>query len=158
DQPGTREGPYGSFAGAVDAERREALDTSDRAIEEDGPVVVEERQRLLDGEECTAHVEVESLVEVLFGDLFERGQLTLAGAGEQDVDFAPFAADGLVEAVEVREISGVALYPGDVPTDELHGLIELLLAASRDEDVRALLNEELRRCQRHARGRGRDDC
>src|SRR4029077_462795 len=127
DQPGTREGAHGSFAGAVDAERREALDAGDRGGEEDGAVVVEERQRLLDGEERTAHVEVESLVEVLFGDLFERGQLTLASAGEEDVDFVPFAADGLVEAVEVREISGVALYAGDVPADELHGLIELLL-------------------------------
>src|SRR5258708_28498878 len=78
DQPGTREGAHGGFAGAVDAERREALDAGDGPVEEDGAVVVEERQRLLDGEERTAHVEVESLVEVLFGDLFERGQLTLA--------------------------------------------------------------------------------
>ncbi len=99
---------------------------------------------------CRAHVEVESLVEVLFGDLFERGGLTLAGAGKEDVDPALFALDGLVEAVEVGEIAGIALYAGDVLADELHGLIELLLATSGDEDVGALFNEELCCCERHA--------
>ena len=158
DQPGASEGAHGSFAGAVDAERRKALDAGDGAVEEDGAVVVEERQRLLHGEERAAHVEVEGLVEVFFGDLFERGELALAGAGEEDVDLALFALDGLVEAVEVGEIGGVALHAGDVFADELHGLIELLLAASGDEDVRALFDEELGGCERHAGGRGGDDC
>ena len=61
-------------------------------------------------------------------------------------------------SIEVGEISGVALYAGDVLADELHGLIELLLAASGDEDVRALFDEELCCCERHAGGRGGDDC
>src|SRR6266849_6223814 len=61
DQPGTREGAHGGFTGAIYAEGRESLDAGDGAVEEDGAVVVEERQRLLDGEERTAHVEVESL-------------------------------------------------------------------------------------------------
>src|SRR6202158_3788858 len=73
DQPGTCEGAHSGFTGAVDAERREALDARDGAVEEDRAVVVEKRQRLLNGEERTAHVEAENLVEVLFGDLFERG-------------------------------------------------------------------------------------
>jgi hypothetical protein len=150
EQPGACEGAHGGFTGAVDAERREALDAGDGPVEEDGSVVVEERQRLLHGEEGAAHVEAEGLVEVLFSDLFERGQLTLAGAGEEDVDLALFTLDGLVEAVEVGEIGGVALHAGDVPADELHGLIELLLTASGDEDICALFHEELCCCERHS--------
>jgi hypothetical protein len=45
---------------------------------------------------------------VLFSDLFERGELTLAGAGE-DVDRAPLAPDGLVQAVEVGQLNAIAL-------------------------------------------------
>src|SRR5262249_23041524 len=149
---------HGGFAGAVNAEPREALDACDGAVEEDGTVVIEKGQSLLHREERAAHVEVESLVEVVFGDLFECSQLTLAGAGEEDVDLALFAFDGLVEAVEVRKISGVALYASDVPADQFHGLIELLLAASRDENVRTLFNEKLCCCERHAGRRGGDDC
>ena len=38
------------------------------------------------------------------------------------------------------------------------GLIELLLAASSDEDMCTLLDEELRGRERHAGSRGGDDC
>jgi hypothetical protein len=148
----------GGLTGAVDTERWEALNAGDRAVEENGTVVVEERQCFLHGEKSAAYVEIESLVEVLLGDLFQRGEFTLAGAGEEDIDFAPFALNGLVEAVEVGEISGVALYAGNVLADEFHGLIEFILPTSSDKDVCALFNEELCRCERHAGRRGGDDC
>ncbi len=89
-EPGAGEGADRSFAGGVDAEGREAFDAGDGAVEDDGAVVVEEGQGLLDGEEGAADVEVEGVVEVLFGDLADFGELAAAGAGEEDVDVAFF--------------------------------------------------------------------
>ena len=123
-QPGARERADRCLTSAVDAKGWKTLDTGDRAVEEDGAVVVEERQRLLHREECSAHVEVEGLVEVLFGDLLKRGDLALAGAGEEDVDLALLALDDLIETVEVRELRGVALNAGNVFADCLDGLVE----------------------------------
>ena len=94
---------------------------------------------------------------MLFGDFFELGQLALSGAGEKDIDLALLALHGIVEAVEVGQVTGVALHAGDVFADELDGLIELILAASCDEDVRALFDEELGGGERHAGRRGGDD-
>ena len=34
---------------------------------------------------------------MFFGNLFERGEFTTAGAGEKDVDLALFALDGFIE-------------------------------------------------------------
>lgn len=85
-QPGARERADRRLAGTVYAKGREALDAGDGAVQDNGAVVVEERQRLLDGEEGTAYVEVEGLVEVLLGDLPDLGELALPGAGEEDVD------------------------------------------------------------------------
>src|SRR6266700_1924413 len=59
------------------------------------------------------------------------------------IDLALFVLNGFVQAVEIHEVGGVNLDAGDVLSDELHSLIKLVLAASRDEDVRTLLDEEL---------------
>jgi hypothetical protein len=99
---------------------------------------------------------VEGLVEVFFGDWFQCGELALAGAGKKDIDLALFVLNGFVQAVEIREVGGVNLDAGDVLSDELHSFIKLVLAASRDEDLRTLLNEELCGRKRHA-GRPGDD-
>ena len=61
--------------------------------------------------EGAAHVEVEGLVEVFFGDLSDLGELACAGAGKEDIDPALLALDGLVEAVEVVEVGCVSLDP-----------------------------------------------
>ena len=47
------------------------------------PLSLKNRKRFLHGEEHAAHVEVESLIEVLFGDLFEHGQFTLAALAKR---------------------------------------------------------------------------
>jgi hypothetical protein len=140
------------FACAVDAEFGDSLDAGDRSVEEDGAVVVEQRQGLLDGEEGAANVKIESLVEVLLSDVFELEEFAAAGAGEEDVDLAFLALDGFVEAVEVGEVAGVALHSGDVAADEFDGFVELVLTTPGDEDVSTLFNEELRGGQGHAGG------
>src|SRR4029077_19687946 len=54
-------------------------------------------------------------------------------------------------------VTGVAVHTGNVFADELDGLIELILAASGDEDVCALFDEELGCSERHAGRRCGDD-
>ena len=103
-EPGAGERANRSLAGAVDAERRKALDAGDGAIEKDRAVVVEERESLLHGEQRATDVEIEGLVEVFLGDFFELCQLTEAGAGEKDVDLAFFALDRLIETIEVGQV------------------------------------------------------
>jgi hypothetical protein len=152
EEPGTREGSDGSFAGAVDAKRREPFDAGDGAIQDDRAVVIEQGQRFLCGEERSANVEIKRFVKVFFRDLFERREVALTGAGEEDVDLAFFAFNRFVESVEVGKIGGVALDACDAFADELYGLIELPLAASGDEDVSTLFHEEFSCCQRHPRG------
>jgi hypothetical protein len=92
---------------------------------------------------------------VLLADLFEFCELALSGAGEEDVDLALLALNRIVETVEIIQVGGVALHAGDVFADELHGLIELVLAAAGDEDVRSLFDEEFWRwrapCRRSLR-------
>ena len=157
-QPGASERADCGLACAVDAERREALDAHNRAVQKNGAVVVEERERLLHGEERPAHVEVEGLVEVLLGDLIEFGEFAATGTGEEDVDLAFFAFDCLVETVEIGQVGGIALNTGNVFADKFHGLIELVLAASCDEDVGSFFDEQFGCGERHA-GRGcRNDC
>src|SRR5271155_687149 len=72
-EPRTGERANRGLTGAVDAKRRKTLDAGNGTVEKDRAVVVEERERLLHGEERAAHVEIEGVVEVLLGDLFELG-------------------------------------------------------------------------------------
>jgi len=50
------------------------------------------------------------------------------------------------------------LHARHVFADEFYGLIELVLAASCDEDVRSLFDKQFGCGERHTRGGGRDDC
>jgi hypothetical protein len=157
DGPRPRERPDGGLAGVVDAEGRESLHARYRAVHDDRSAVDHERERLLHGEERSADVQVEGPVEVLLRHLADRRELTVARAGEEDVDPTPRALHRLVEPVEVGEIPGVALDPGHVPADRAYRVVELLLTPPRDEDVGALVDEQLRGGERHAGRGGRDD-
>lgn len=141
----------------VDAPAGEGAEGGVGAGHEDGAAVVEERKGLLDGEQGAAGVEVERGVEVGLGDLAERGGLAPACAGPQHVEASLLPLDGVVQAVQVVQVGGVALDAGDVAADLLHGLVQGVLAAAGDEDVRSLLDEQLRACQRHAGGAAGDD-
>src|SRR6202007_1664746 len=96
---------------------------------------------LLDREEHSLDVDVEHLVEVLLGDLSERGQGWDAGVGEQDVEVALLLLDGGKQPDEVREVLDVAWHAGDVLADLPDRFVELRLSAAGDEDVGAFGDE-----------------
>jgi hypothetical protein len=81
-----------------------------------------------------------------------RCGLARAGADPQHVDAALLPLDRVVQAVQVVQVGGVALDAGDVAADLLHGLVQGVLAPAGDEDVRSLVDEQLRAGQRHAGG------
>src|SRR4051812_23683112 len=156
-EPDAGPGLLDGLAAGVDAPAGEGAEGGVRAGHEDGAAVVEERQGLLDGEKGAARVAPEPGVELLLGDLAERCGLAPAGAGPQQVEAPLLALDGVEQAVQVAQIGGVALDAGDVAADLLHCLVQGVLAAAGDEDVRALVDEPLRAGQRHAGGAAGDD-
>jgi hypothetical protein len=46
--------------------------------------------------------------------VFPSNEFALSGAGEEDVDLAILALNRIVETVEIIQVGGVALHPGDV--------------------------------------------
>src|SRR5258707_5792640 len=74
-----------------------------------------------------------------------------AGIGDQDIDL-PLRLHGLVEKIEVRQFGDVPANTCNVAADRLHGLVEFLLAAARYEDIRAFIDEPLRRGETYSRG------
>src|SRR5437870_3384971 len=76
---------------------------------EDRAVVVDQRQRLLHGEQGAARVEPEGAVELFLGDLAEDGGFAHPGAGPQHVDRALIPLDGVVQAVQVVQVCRVTL-------------------------------------------------
>ena len=99
--------------------------------------VCEQGQRLLHREEQPLHVAVEGLVEARLGDLPQRDKLAAARVGEEDVDAALLLLDDRVKPIEVCQDRDIAWDHGDPRPERLHRRVELGLAASRDEDVRA---------------------
>src|SRR5712672_648722 len=74
-----------------------------------------------------------------------------AGIGDQDIDLS-LSLHGLVESIEVRQFGDVSPNSCHVAADDLDGLVELLLAAARYEDVGAFIDEPLRRGETYSRG------
>ncbi len=152
-RPCAREGADGGLAGVIYAEASEALYAGDGAIHDDRCAIAQERQGFLNCEESAFDVGAERLIVVLFGDRSERHvEFAVARAGEEDVDLALFGLDGLEEAVKFGQIAGVSLNAGDVAADEFYRFVELILAASGDEDVSPFFNKELCCGECHSRG------
>jgi len=61
--------------------------------------------------------------------------------------FALHVRDSLVKTIKVSQLGNVSLNPRNVGADFLHGLVEFLLAAARDEDIGTLFDEKLCRSQ-----------
>src|SRR6266481_5695195 len=78
------------------------------------------------------------LTEACQGSEFAR-----AGISDQDIDL-PLRFHGLVESIEVLQFGDVSSNACNLATDRLDGLVEFLLAASRYEDIGALIDEPLR--------------
>src|SRR5229473_5107141 len=94
---------------------------------------------------------------MLFCDTSQGSKFSKPGVGEDNID-SPLRLDGLIESVKVGQFDNVALNAGNVAADCLHGLIKLLLATARDEDVGALSDEELCPSKPYARRTAGDDC
>src|ERR1700733_15059512 len=84
---------------------------------------------------------------MLFGDSPKGNKFANAGVGENNIDSPLHLGDGLVKTIKVRQFGNVSLNSSDVGADYLHGLVEFLLAAARDEDERVLFDEKLCRSQ-----------
>src|ERR1700680_3532435 len=79
---------------------------------------------------------------MLFGDGPQRNEFAKAGVGENNIDSPVHARNSLVKTIKVSRLGNVSLNSRNVGADCLHGLVEFLLAAARDEDIGALLDEE----------------
>src|SRR5713101_2024684 len=80
---------------------------------------------------------------MLFGDGPKGNKFANAGVGENNIDSPLYLRDGPVKTVKVSRLGNVSLNSRNVRADCLHGLVELLLAAARDEDMGTLVDEPL---------------
>src|SRR2546428_10012722 len=79
---------------------------------------------------------------MLFGDGPKMNKSADAGVGENISDAPRHPKDGLVKAIKVSQLGNVSLNSRNVRADCLHGLVEFLLAAARDEDIGPLFDEK----------------
>src|SRR6266404_6121534 len=84
---------------------------------------------------------------MLFGDGPKGNKFANAGVGENNIDSPLHLRDGLIKTIKVSQLGNVSLNSRNVGADCLHGLVEFLLAAARDEDIGTFFDEELCRSQ-----------
>src|SRR3984893_3960138 len=80
---------------------------------------------------------------MLLRDGPEGNKFTSAGVGEDNIDSPVHPRNGLVKTIKLSRLADVSLNAGHVCADCLHGSVEFLLAAPRDEDIGALFDEKL---------------
>src|SRR5580693_5799662 len=146
-RPGTHERTNRRLAGCVNTKGSSALYTRDGTRKNDGAAIVQEGQSFLNREECALDVDIEQLVEMFFGDVGEGDEFANTGVGENNIDSSLHLSDCLVEKVKIGHLGNVALNTGRIGADCLQGLIELLLAAPRDEHISTFIDEQLCGCQ-----------
>src|SRR4029077_9065627 len=115
------------LGGGVGAATWKATQGGDRASQDDGCAIVQERQRLLHREQHAPGVDVEIVVEALDGDIGELHAVDGADIGDHHVDLAAIGCDLGVEPVEVLELPDVALHAGYVPADRGDRLVQFFL-------------------------------
>src|SRR5207253_9515465 len=79
---------------------------------------------------------------MLFGDGPKGNKFANAGVGENNIDSPLHLRDDLVKTIKVSQLGNIALNSRNVGADCLHGLVEFLLAAARDEDIGTLFDEK----------------
>src|SRR5437773_12063600 len=149
-RPCPRERTHGGFGGAIHTIRRQPSAGDDGRSQDDRGTVRHQRKRLLHREQEPFHIDVEDRVIVLLGDRAEGSILRNTGIREHDIERALLPLDLCEEAIEVAEVRHVSSYAGDIPPDLLDRRRQLRITAPRDEDVRALVHELLRRRQANA--------
>src|SRR6266403_803451 len=95
---------------------------------------------------------------MLFGDGPKGNKFANASVGEDNIDSPLHLRDGLVETIKISQLGNVSLDSRNVGADCLHGRVEFLLAAARDEDIGTLFDEKLRRSQSNPFCPAGDDC
>src|SRR5216684_1536759 len=145
--PGSHERADCSLTRGVDAEGGSTLNTRDGAVENDRATIPQERQCLLHRKQRSPYIDVEQLVEMLFGDGPEGNKFANAGVGKNNIDSPLHLRDGLVETIKVGQFGNVSLNARNVAADCLYGLVELLLATAGDEDVGTFSDEKFCRSQ-----------
>src|ERR1700722_8777360 len=84
---------------------------------------------------------------MLFGDGPKGNKFANAGVGENNVDSSLHLRDGLVKTIKVGQFGDVSLNSRNVGADCFYGLVEFLLAAAWDEEIRTLVDEYFCRSQ-----------
>src|SRR5712692_8110535 len=79
---------------------------------------------------------------MLFGDGSKGNKFANTGVGENNIDSPLHLRYDLVKAIKVSQLGNVSLNARNVGADCLHGLVEFLLAAARDEDIGTLFDEK----------------
>src|SRR5258707_2285928 len=155
--PGSHQRADCSLTRGVDAEGGGTLNTRDGAVENDRATILQQRQCLLHRKQRSSYIDVEQLVEMLFGDGPEGNKFANAGVGENNIDSPLHLCDCLVETIKVGQFGNVSLNASNVAADCLYGLVEFLLASACNEDIGALVDKELCRSQPYPFGAAGDD-
>src|SRR5258708_26953623 len=79
---------------------------------------------------------------MLFGDGPKGNKFANASVGENNIDSPLHLSNRLVKTIKVSQLGNVSLNSRNVGADCLHGVVEFLLAAARDEDIGALFDEK----------------
>src|SRR6187401_1061901 len=114
-----------------------------RSGQDDRTALAHQRQRLLDREDRTLHIDVEGFVNVLGGDLAEPKLASHPRIGEDDVEGSALGLHRRIESVEVGLIRDRALHRAGIGPELSHSGVERFLPAAEDEDEGALLDEAL---------------
>ena len=91
------------------------------------------------------HIDGEGSVELVFGNLSERGELAPARVGEQDVDCSGLVPHHCEKPVEIAQIGNVALDAAGLAPGLGDRGVKLRSAPACQEDVSALSRKPLRR-------------
>src|SRR5216683_7304867 len=94
---------------------------------------------------------------MLFADGPKGNKFANAGVGENNIESPLRLRDGLVKTIKVSQLGNVSLNSRNVGADYLHGLVEFLLAAARDEDIGTFFDEKLCRSQPNPFGAACDE-
>src|SRR3984893_8155800 len=140
--PGSHQRADCSLTRGVDAEGCGTLNARDGAVENDRATIPQERQCLLHRKQRSPYIDVEQFVEMFFSDGPKGNKFANAGVGENNIDSPLHLRDGLVKTIKVSQLGNVSLNSRNVGADCLHGLVEFLLAAARDEDIGTLFDEK----------------
>src|SRR5216683_5042437 len=145
--PGSYERADSSLTRGVDAEGGSTLNTRDGAVENYRATILQQPQGLLHRKQRSPYIDVEQLVEMLFGDCPKGNKFANTGVGENDIDSPLHLSDGLVETIKVGQFGNVSLNARNIGANCLRGRVELLLATAGDEDIGTLPHEEFCRSQ-----------